>query len=133
LRRTRTLAIAKLDEEERQNVYPFFPKVSTVEELAERATALSFSDVYGCVVNEDMITIPKGKMGKEKGMEARGREDEQLRALVSISKAGEHELDDPNVFDVSKYSCSCGNECAKKFPRERFVRLLHSCCGNEEP
>jgi hypothetical protein len=31
-------------------------------------------------------------------------------AIESISKAAEYKLDDPNVFDVSKYNCSCGNE-----------------------
>ena len=118
----------------KKNLYPFFPSVSTVEELAERATALSFSDMYRCIVEREHHDKEEDVEGEkdcmpsmDASMEARGREDERLRALELISKAAEHEQDDPNMFDVSKYSCSCGNDCAKKLSRERFVRLVHSC------
>eukprot|EP01028_Stygiella_incarcerata_P001306 TRINITY_DN1214_c1_g1_i1.p1 TRINITY_DN1214_c1_g1~~TRINITY_DN1214_c1_g1_i1.p1 ORF type:complete len:606 (-),score=117.08 TRINITY_DN1214_c1_g1_i1:401-2218(-) len=128
------LALAELDEEERQCLFPFLPMVSTVEERAERANALSFTDMYRRIVEREHYHEGEegereeedDKSAEDMTMEVRVPQDKRLRALEFVAKAAEHELDDVDMFDITKYTCSCGKECVKKLSRERFVRLVHS-------
>jgi hypothetical protein len=43
-----------------------------------------------------------------------------------IEQAMKHEMEDARLFDVTKYACTCGKNCASNFPRTDFVLLIHS-------
>eukprot|EP01028_Stygiella_incarcerata_P007893 TRINITY_DN3300_c0_g1_i1.p1 TRINITY_DN3300_c0_g1~~TRINITY_DN3300_c0_g1_i1.p1 ORF type:complete len:726 (+),score=177.75 TRINITY_DN3300_c0_g1_i1:115-2292(+) len=127
--------IEVLDEEERENVFPFLLRDVHREERfnEEHARVLCFTDIYRCTVEkrddqeESTEAEEEGVSSKKTAVETSVMpQDKQLRALEFVAKAVEHELEDPSMFDIDKYNCSCGKECAKKLPRKRFVRLVHS-------
>eukprot|EP01028_Stygiella_incarcerata_P005966 TRINITY_DN245_c0_g2_i1.p1 TRINITY_DN245_c0_g2~~TRINITY_DN245_c0_g2_i1.p1 ORF type:complete len:723 (-),score=164.06 TRINITY_DN245_c0_g2_i1:38-2206(-) len=122
-------AMEELDEEEREDMYPFFP---TDRQLEERSYVLSFADLYRRIEAEKRHEGEKEEEGSCVDPTNAGEEEEEedeedhpsaKKFLEDVRKC---ELEDPSLFDVSQYYCNCGKDCVKKLPRARFVRLVYS-------